>query len=423
MDIQEAREALHSEDETTRHTAVRWLFVLGGPEAIQVLLGALDDPVEEVRVGAMRVLQGLKAVEAVPVLCERLNGDFSAGERATMASVLGLIGDVRALEALRAALKDNSVSVAWQACGALGGLPDPRVPELLLGALDHPMKQVREAAVAALVELKVDDPRVRAALEGDIQAAEERGDYYYASCPRRMLAALTGGEISSPDVEEADRWALSDALAHLANEEPEIRRRAAQQLGGFGGPEVVAALIGAMSDSSAPVRGAAALALGGLEAPEGLSVLLEHLVHDESSHVRVMCGWFMHCYKDASAVEPLIAALEDPDMSVVTGAATVLGLLGDERAIPGLLRLLDLPEWYVRYYACESLMQLGAREPRLVAALEHLAREPEAAEHDLRAREWNQADAALPEYEQEGEPALTIGELLERARALGESGT
>lgn len=56
-------------------------------------------------------------------------------------------------------------------------------------------------------------------------------------------------------------------------------------------------------------------------------------------------------------------------------------------------------------------------EPRLVAALERMARDPEAGEHDLTVREIDRL--GLDDEENgEAEPGLTIAEMLERARAF-----
>ena len=174
----------------TPRTAIRWLSLINGPEAVQGVLAALDDPSASVRQSAAAALRELNAVAAVPALCERLVSDLQAEERGLYAEALGSIGDVRALEPLRQALVDPSEWVAWQACEALGQMRDPRAGELLLGALDHPVERVRETARDALVEQKVDDPRVVATLEAAVRDHEQRGDYFVGAALRRRLVNL-----------------------------------------------------------------------------------------------------------------------------------------------------------------------------------------------------------------------------------------
>jgi HEAT repeat protein len=62
--------------------------------------------------------------------------------------------------------------------------------------------------------------------------------------------------------------------------------------------------------------------------------------------------------KDARAVEPLIAALQDPDDSVAEAAAAALGRIADPRAIRPLAAALQRPA--TRWSAADALVGLGA---------------------------------------------------------------
>jgi HEAT repeat protein len=63
---------------------------------------------------------------------------------------------------------------------------------------------------------------------------------------------------------------------------------------------------------------------------------------------------------DARAVNPLIAALSDKDLSVCNAAAEALGKIGDARAVKPLIAVLDYSkEQFVRIKAVESLVKIG----------------------------------------------------------------
>ncbi|MCD6415971.1 MAG: HEAT repeat domain-containing protein [Planctomycetes bacterium] len=112
------------------HTEVRVavanvLGKVGSEESIPALMGALDDPAENVRWFAVEGLRKLDAGRAVPRISEVLNKDESARVRAIAATTLGELGQVA------------------------GG-------PALCQALDDPVERVREKAISALLQLAQD---------------------------------------------------------------------------------------------------------------------------------------------------------------------------------------------------------------------------------------------------------------------------
>jgi phycocyanobilin lyase alpha subunit len=100
----------------------------------------------------------------------------------------------------------------------------------------------------------------------------------------------------------------------------------------------------------------------------------------EDLGLRVYAAWWLGRFRvDApEAVEVLIAALDDKDDRTDAGgyplrrnAARALGKLGDQRAIPALLRSLECTDFYVREAAAQSIEKLKnpACIPRLVELL------------------------------------------------------
>jgi HEAT repeat protein len=88
---------------------------------------------------------------------------------------------------------------------------------------------------------------------------------------------------------------------------------------------------------------------------------------DSDSTVRFYAADALGKIKDARAVEPLIALLQDPEHG--RAAALPLGQLGDARAVEHLVRLLDAHQRHARTLAAQALQQLG-NSPEASAAIE-----------------------------------------------------
>ncbi|MBV9386302.1 MAG: HEAT repeat domain-containing protein [Chroococcidiopsidaceae cyanobacterium CP_BM_ER_R8_30] len=107
---------------------------------------------------------------------------------------------------------------------------------------------------------------------------------------------------------------------------------------------------------------------------------IANLQHEDLS-LRYYAAWWLGKFRvrDPAAVDALIAALEDEAHRIALGgyplrrnAARALGKLGDQRAVPGLIRCLDCSDYYVREAAAQSLEMLGnpAAVPALIQLLE-----------------------------------------------------
>ncbi|MBI3780727.1 MAG: HEAT repeat domain-containing protein [candidate division NC10 bacterium] len=111
---------------------------------------------------------------------------------------------------------------------------------------------------------------------------------------------------------------LQELVKKLADTDPEIRRRAAQAVGSFSFPEsgfdgeVVEALAEALTNDDREIRVAAARAF---------------------SHLSMLPGWPL----SRQAVDALVGALEDPEVSVLKNAAHALGHVTDPRVLVPLI--------------------------------------------------------------------------------------
>jgi HEAT repeat protein len=393
-----------------RGMAVRWLGVYRTPEAIAALVEALNGPDHELRGQVARVVMFSGIREAVPALIRRFEGAETEDERLQWCCAVASVPDPRASHMFLAALQHPDPAVVVLATGALGKLREERTHKRLLALLQHPSSQVREAAREALTAMGVDHPLLWLALDRAVREAEADGDYYRAG---QLKAERAGGdELSETDYE----LAIDASIRRIESSDMNAQECALWALGQLGGPRSLARLLEALEDRRPFIRGSAALALGHKPMREALPRLIHGMLHDRSHHVRSLCAASVQRCGDASAVEPLIQALQDPDDKVVYAAATALGHLRDPRAIPALIPELDHPEWRHRRAICLSLVRLGAVDPRLVATLEQLAADPEAEEDDLMTLELNLAE--WPVEDGPAEPGLTVRELLARAREL-----
>jgi HEAT repeat protein len=246
----------------------------------------------------------------------------------------------------------------------------PSATPLLAKALAtaHPLVRGRAAEVFGISKDKSAVPALLDAV---------KGEYFTV----RARAALALANIGDPKV-------VNFLLPLLKDGEGEVRSAACVAIAKFSDPatfdDITTVLL---DDPLIEVRQFAARALGGTKHPAALPFLMEAL--------RDSSWWFeqeqaaadlLNAIKNMgpAAVEPLIKALQDREGTVRRYAASVLGEMGDIRAIEELgMTLYDL-HVEVGRVAAEALAKFGAPAVDiLIEALSH----PEAAvrEHAVTA--------------------------------------
>jgi len=118
-------------------------------------------------------------------------------------------------------------------------------------------------------------------------------------------------------------------LQQLKDDRRDVRSKAAYELGKHPDPRTLEPLVAALCDNDKFVRSWAAGALG---------------------------------KAGSSAIDPLLRVLEMPDASVCYYAALALAELGDMRAIPTLSRALREGDWDIRPSAAQALAGFGDPE-------------------------------------------------------------
>ncbi len=267
--------------------------------------------------------------------------DLTKRERAAQDLIqLGAEAAPALIETLQA--RDPSLPpLAGQLLVRIGTAATPALVQALQSA--HPL--VRAQAVDILAQTK-DRSAVPALLDA------LRGEFYTV----RARAAFALGQFGDPQ-------SLPLLLTALKDREDEVRIQAALALGKFRDPnnfDDIANLL--LDDLKIEVRQAAAYALGETRHPAALPYLLEALHNSFWWYEREQAAGDLLAAIEkmgTPAVDPLIEALNDREGTVRKFAASLLGRLGDTRAIEPLgMAIYDLHH-EVGKASAESLARFG----------------------------------------------------------------
>ena len=99
-------------------------------------------------------------------------------------------------------------------------------------------------------------------------------------------------------------------------------------------------LLRLLTDDEARIRRRSALAAGRVGLPEAVPALVRVLQTDGDPEVRQMAAFALGLIGDASAAEPLRAALADPLPLIAGRAAEALGLIGDAASAPAIAKMV-----------------------------------------------------------------------------------
>jgi len=284
----------------------------------------------------------LEVEDARQFASQTLEAGLHAAEplvRRQAAIAVGRIGDLRGTALLVPLLQDQDPSVPPVAAFALGLLRDPEGVAPLVAVLQRlpaPSIETASAALAALARI------------GGPQAVD-------------FLAQVLGkaSSMAVPDTTGVllrqaalDAWRLgSDApvaqlLALLPTDDDELRWRVVFSLGRLRAPAAAEALVSALQDRHAGVRGYAARALTAQYvastsiAPATAMQLLGRATGDEQAGVRMNALRSLGTFHSAATANQAAALLSDPSPNVQVAAATALGLAGGPVAGAQLSRIV-----------------------------------------------------------------------------------
>lgn len=282
--------------------------------ALSGLMTALTDTDADVRLAATHALAQLRDTVAITALGRALREDADPRVREAAAHALEEIDDPRAVPALIEALRGERVArVRVQIISALHELEDPRAVAPILAQLRDGAAEVRRAAVDALEGFQ--DPSIAPALAGLVRDPDVQ--------VRRELAETLD--------ELEDNSAIESLLILARDADATVRLEAIDGLDDHNEARVVTALTAALSDANVDVRAQAAEAFGNIE-------------------------------DLTTAPRALIDLLGDSNRNVRRNAASALGEIGDERAVPGLTRMLAEQDVETRRQVAEALKEIGGAE-------------------------------------------------------------
>jgi HEAT repeat protein len=348
---------LRNPDPKARLSAVRLLRDAKYPEAIAPMAPLVVDPLDEIQMEAIAaevsffVGDEVKARRMIAFVVERRNPAV-AGTAFDLgpAIVWPRLAPPELIASLTQAIDDDNAKVRLEATYALGVVAQPPLAadqaQRLVKALDHYDPAVRAAAAKVIARLKVTQ-----ATDGLLKAINDsQADVRYASM--RALGALHDVRAVGPLTEQLafykkgeGAWSALDALAHLAqpssaslfkerlsDKDPNMRRAAAEGLGRVGDASVAGQLeSGATADDSEPVRLAMAFALQKL----GRNYVTRIVDAMDSPRMSPQAQEYL-IELGPPIVQSLYPRLQETDVGIREGVADVLGLIGDEKALPVL---------------------------------------------------------------------------------------
>ena len=388
----------------TRVTAIATFGRLRDPRAVPVVITALDDRDERVRIESAKTLAVLADKRAVEPLIAALK-DPDPGVRFEAAAALGVYRDGRSLNPLTALLNDNDARVSAAAAESLARMNDPRATGLLVGYLSNADWRLRARAAQVLMRVPEASARAVGPLVTSLRDRDLVVRYYAAEAlvnvgspaVTQLVDLFRSGTFAERErsarvlarIGQPAALPLS-ALAQERSTPPELKAASAHMLGLIADPQAVPALVTLLSDDRYFVREQASFALGrigqpaidelidmsGSPAPATRQAAVSALgtaCAEIARRARVASGG-----SPASAdppevrrsIDTILNSLKDSTVGVRTAAIHALGDAGSPRAVAPLIALLEDESSTMRGEASLALGKLhNLAVPALISEL------------------------------------------------------
>lgn len=318
----EIAQGLSADDVVERRNAAARLLELPPTMAAPLVLRALDDTDNEVRLTAARAAAELRVEGAGDRVVEWL-GEGDARLRRTACEVIRLSPSDRAVAPLSRVLGDANSEVRVAAARTLGMLGNREAVPSLLGHLDDPSLDVRAAIVRALG--RIGDDRAVVPLLGKVQDNAHE--------VRRMTVRVLG--------DLGDKRAASALMLALRDKSDDVRVEAIDSLGRLRAEQATSALAPLTQErSSLAVRDAAVEALGRIGNDPAVDALIRALDQDDPSDERSPVREAL-VRVGKPVIDRLVSAISQSSTNVAAGAALVLGAVGDDTHVPVIVRAMQ----------------------------------------------------------------------------------
>jgi HEAT repeat protein len=374
------RELLLHDDRSVRAAAIELATMARDSEALEPLLGVMDDPLLHERALAFVAVLGAAASDELT----RIGDTVDAGRRQHMLRLAGALDPQIVgrplLDRLVAALDDADIEAAQAAAESLAWVGDRSSLGGLYRAMGNagPLGEASADALATVMGRVADgryedlDLIVGAAWPQSGALAQNLcrvvGKLQAARYVPQLVAVL-----GSPDMGvrvsaaaalgslPGEHEGISALSLCLADEEPQVRAAACRSLGQLEASAAVQSLLGATSDPSALVRAAAVVALVSLDNPVTLARMRAIIAEDPMPTVVVQAIAGLGRSALEQDLTMLMSLCTSEDHEVVKAAARALVSFRVHRATAALLGLLAHERWDVRWAAAEVLAQRGDR--------------------------------------------------------------
>jgi HEAT repeat protein len=338
------------------------------------LIACLADQDPDVRKATTDALGDLNDPRAIEPLIACLTSDYTEVSQATIAA-LGKLDHAQVGERLVSHLhnKDTTPAMAAAVIEALGGLHYPPAVKALLPCLASETDEISNGAVDALSQIGAPavEPLIESLKDPKAQIRERAAEALGRIGDARALAPLIAC-LKNPDTDQpaADGQDMSngdesdDQKKARADEDSQVRQKAAEALGKLG-PPAVEPLMACLDEKDPSVRSLAATALGQTHDARAVAPLIAHLVElsgKDTTDEENSAGVNVHdSLRDAlvalgkPVIKPLTENLKDKNVHVREDAADVLNQLHYLPPDPDakITFLILLQSW-------DKLVELGA---------------------------------------------------------------
>ena len=239
-------------------------------------------------------------------------------------------GDVDGLEEML--LESDSPAVRKRACELLGEIATTEEMD----------------AIETLVSVAVTDE------SGAVKAAAVDGlDEIGAEAVAQLLVEITGKKI-----DQGADWAVAKRFAKaLSSEIPELRMAAAAALGKLGDESGINSLKSALSDTDPRVRQRVCMALGEINHPSAVPALIDRL-GDPNGQVRHEAAISLSAIGTDQALAALKNMMDADNTAIRRIAASALGEAGTADVVEPLAAALNDPDEGVRSASIYSIIEL-----------------------------------------------------------------
>jgi serine/threonine-protein kinase len=288
--------------------------------------------------GLLKILGDVANEALVPELLDRLSGKDPL-VRAQLVTILARFPRRDVINALHAQLDDRDKAVRYAALSALAEIGKGLDIGKIVGRLRDPQLEVQTRAVEIIC--KLNHPETARHL---VEVLKDEDEY------ARRAAVEVLNEIGTVDH-------IKDLLTALKDDDWWVRSRATDALAGIGGPRVVDAVLALFKERDDEIRRAAIEIINTIRDERALNYLIE-ATKDTDWWVRERAADALAGLGNRKAVPALVGMLDQNPQSI-PAAVRALSALGDSKVVPALIPLLDRPEKTIKLDAINALVRLA----------------------------------------------------------------